>query len=60
MTKKQKYTTIQITKELNEHIKLFCQEYGLVASKLTEKYWSNLISSSLSGYIHVLRIPINF
>ena len=51
MAKIQQYTTIQITKELNEHIKIFCKEYGLVASKLTEKYWSNLISSSMSGSI---------
>lgn len=48
---KKEYTTIQITKELNEHIKLFCKEHGFIASKLTEKYWSNLISSSMSGSI---------
>jgi hypothetical protein len=49
MSKKHEYTTIQITKELNEHIKLFCKEHGLIASRLTERYWANLISSSMSG-----------
>lgn len=49
--KKQVYTTIQIRKELNEHIKQLCKDYGLVASSVTEKYWSQLISSSMSGSI---------
>jgi hypothetical protein len=53
MTKQQKYTTIQIKKEINKHIKLFCEEHGLVASKITERYWTNLISSSMSGSIVV-------
>jgi hypothetical protein len=48
---KNTYTTIQITKEINKHIKLFCEVHGLVASKITEKYWAHLISSSMSGSI---------
>ena len=51
MAKKQQYTTIQITKEFNEHIKLFCKLHAHNASKLTEKIWANYISSSVSGSI---------
>jgi|APGre2960657505_1045072.scaffolds.fasta_scaffold21833_4 hypothetical protein len=49
--KKNIYTTIQITKKLNKHIKLFCEEHELLTSKLTETFWSNLISSSMTGSI---------
>ena len=53
MAKKKKtiYTTIQIRKELNEYIKRVCKEYGLVASTVTENYWSKIVSSSVSGSI---------
>lgn len=51
MKDKQKYTTIQISKEINYHIKKFCSENGLVASTLTEHMWRNYISSSVSGSI---------
>jgi hypothetical protein len=46
-----KYTTIQIKKEINEHIKKFCREHGLVSSIVTENYWSRLISASVSGSV---------
>lgn len=41
------YTTIQITKEINKHIKHFCKVHGVHASYITEKLWLNYISSSL-------------
>lgn len=47
--KKNKYTTIQIRKEINEHIRKMCEERGWVASAVTEMYWLGLISSSKSG-----------
>ena len=47
--KKQKYTTIQVSKDINEHIRSLCEEYGLTASAVTERYWLSLISSSMSG-----------
>ena len=47
--KETKYTTIQIRKEINEHIRKFCVERGWVASTITEKYWLGLISASMSG-----------
>jgi hypothetical protein len=40
------YTTIQITKDFNEHIKKYCKQYGVSASKVTELMWGNYISSS--------------
>jgi hypothetical protein len=53
MTRKKKniYTTIQIKKELNDYIKQLCKTHGLIASTVTENYWSRLISSSMSGSI---------
>ena len=53
MNKKQnkEYTTIQVKKELNSHIKLFCQRTGLSASVITELMWNQYISSSLSGSV---------
>ncbi len=48
---KQHYTTVQITKEINNHIRGFCKENGLVASSVTEMLWANYISSSMSGSI---------
>ena len=53
MAKKKKtiYTTIQIRKEINKHIKDLCNKHGLTASTVTENYWSHLISSSMSGSI---------
>jgi hypothetical protein len=47
--KETKYTTIQIRKEINEHIRKFCVERGWVAATMTEKYWLGLISASMSG-----------
>ena len=47
--KETKYTTIQIRKDINEHIRKFCVERGWVASTITEKYWLGLISASMSG-----------
>jgi len=51
MNKKEnkEYTTIQIRKDINQHIKELCKEYGLKASTLTENYWVGLISSSMTG-----------
>jgi hypothetical protein len=51
MSKKYDYTTIQITKEINKHIREFCKLNGFVASTITEKLWANHISSSMSGSI---------
>ena len=48
---KHSYTTVQITKEINQHIREFCKLNGFVASTITEKLWSNFISSSASGSI---------
>jgi len=41
------YTTIQIKKEVNEHIRSFCRKYGVNASTITELMWVNYISSSV-------------
>jgi len=49
--KKQYYTTIQVSKEINKHIREFCIQKGLVASTLTERLWVHYISSSASGSI---------
>jgi hypothetical protein len=52
MKKKNKqYTTIQISKEINKHIREFCDTHGLVASTVTEQYWIRFISSSVSSSI---------
>jgi hypothetical protein len=53
MNKKQnkEYTTVQVRKELNSHIKLFCQRTGLSAATVTELLWNHHISSSLSGSV---------
>jgi hypothetical protein len=53
MAKKKKtiYTTIQIRKEINKHIKDLCKKHGLTAATVTENYWSRLVSSSMSGSI---------
>lgn len=48
---KNKYTTIQISSEINEHIRTLCNRYGLKATTVTEKYWVSLISASVSGSI---------
>lgn len=48
---KHKYTTIQVSKEINKHIREFCDKHGLVASTLTEQHWVRYISSSMSGSI---------
>jgi hypothetical protein len=41
------YTTIQVKKEVNEHIKTFCKKYNVSASAITELMWANYISSSI-------------
>jgi hypothetical protein len=51
MNTDKKYTTIQVRKEINEHIREFCKKHGIVASTVTENYWTKLISGSLSGSI---------
>lgn len=52
MKKKNKhYTTIQVSKELNRYIRSVCLRDGVKASTLTEQYWLNYISSSMSGSI---------
>jgi len=48
------YTTIQIRKEINEHIKDFCKRQGIIAATHTENFWIGLISSSMSGSVFVL------
>lgn len=53
MTKKTKYTTIQVKKEINDAIRQFCKEHGLIASFVTEKHWMMFISSSVSGSVTV-------
>lgn len=50
MTKKDtKYTTIQIRKDINEHIRRICKDHGWIAATITERYWLGLISASMSG-----------
>ena len=48
---KHQYTTIQVSKEINHHIRKFCVDKGYVASTLTERLWRDYISSSMSGSI---------
>jgi hypothetical protein len=50
--KKQQYTTIQVSKEINKHIREFCKVNGLIASTITEQYWIGKISASMSGSIY--------
>ena len=45
------YTTIQVRKEINVHIREFCERNSLVAGTLTERLWVHYISSSVSGSI---------
>jgi hypothetical protein len=47
--KNKEYTTIQVRKELNQHIKDFCRKTGASTAFVTETLWSHHISSSLSG-----------
>jgi hypothetical protein len=53
MNKKEQkeYTTIQVSKNINEHIRRICAEYGRTASSITERYWLSLITASMSGSI---------
>lgn len=46
---KHKYTTIQVSKEINKVIREFCNTNGLIASTLTEQHWVRYISASMSG-----------
>lgn len=43
------YTTIQVKKEINKHIRALCEENGWSTSAITEKYWLGLISASMTG-----------
>lgn len=43
------YTTIQVSKEINHYIRKLCKLRGWKAASITEAYWAELISSSLSG-----------
>lgn len=47
--KKSTYTTIQVRRDINHHIRKLCKERGWLASTLTENFWLGLISSSVSG-----------
>lgn len=49
--KKKKYTTIQVSSDINDGIRLLCTRFGLTAAAVTERYWVSLISSSMSGSI---------
>jgi hypothetical protein len=40
------YTTIQVRKEINLHIRNFCKKYNVNASAVTELMWVSYISSS--------------
>jgi len=48
---KHHYTTIQVSKEINAHIREFCNKNFVNAGPLTEHLWSNYISASASGSI---------
>jgi len=48
---KTKYTTIQIRKDINEHIRRICKDHGWIAATITEKYWLGIISASMTGSI---------
>ena len=48
---KHKYTTIQVSKEINKYIREFCTKNFLNAGPLTERLWKDHISSSVSGSI---------
>ena len=41
------YTTVQVRKDINKHIKAFCKKHNVSASSITEFMWTNYISSSL-------------
>jgi hypothetical protein len=47
--KKSIYTTIQVRRDINTHIRKICKERGWLASTLTENFWLGVISSSMSG-----------
>lgn len=42
-----KYTTIQITKEMNVRIRHYCKENGIIISTFTEKMWEKFMSGSI-------------
>jgi hypothetical protein len=44
-----KYSTIQIKKELSELVSKYCKDKGLKISFVTEQYWIGILSSSMSG-----------
>lgn len=41
-----RYTTIQVTKNLNKYIREFCKKHKVNSSTITEMMWMNYISSS--------------
>jgi hypothetical protein len=47
--KKSIYTTIQVRRDINYHIRKLCKARGWLASTTTENFWVGLISSSVSG-----------
>lgn len=42
-----RYTTIQVTKNMNHRIKKYCKETGLVSSTITERLWDKFLSGSI-------------
>jgi hypothetical protein len=55
-----RYTTNQVSNEINHHIKKYCRERGLVSATVTEKLWTALLSGSIqllqlnmSGSLHL-------
>jgi hypothetical protein len=44
--KKHSYTTIQVNKDINKHIKEFCKKYKVSAASITELMWVSYMSSS--------------
>ena len=43
-----KYTTIQVTKDMNERIKKYCRDKGIISATITEKLWDKYMSGSLT------------
>lgn len=53
MNKKQnkQYTTIQIDKDIADHIRSWCKTANIIISKQTETLWITFMSASMSGSI---------
>jgi hypothetical protein len=54
MNRKQnkKYTTIQIDKDIAEHIRVWCKAANMIISRQTETLWVTFISASMSGSVN--------